>query len=230
MARANERSAFPSAGKTRKGTYTIDVALFSPRGRALSLLLVKRAQEPNRYGLPFEIASADEGLESAARRLVRQHVGVEAAWIEQLGAFADGKDHPAGVSLSIAFVGVLPGAPPAHSADWVALREVSALAARQREIADAALGTLRTSLDDAPIAFRLLSRLFTLSELQSMYELLLGRRLHKASFRRALLAASVVEATDDWQSKGRGRPAQFFRYTPRGRKANRRPIRFDMLG
>jgi hypothetical protein len=97
-------------------------------------------------------------------------------------------------------------------------------------MADAALSTLRTRMDHAPIAFRLLPRLFTLSELQSMYELLLGRRLHKASFRRSLLAASLVEATDEWRAKGRGRPAQFFRYSPRRRRSGPRAVRFDLLG
>ena len=80
------------------------------------------------------------------------------------------------------------------------------------------------------IAFRLLPPTFTLSELQGTYEILLGRRLHKASFRRALQSAWLVEPTDEWRSEGRGRPAQLFRYAPRRRRANRRGVRFDMLG
>ena len=61
------------------------------------------------------------------------------------------------------------------------------------------------------------------------YELLLGRRLHKASFRRALQAAWLVEPTDEWRSEGRGRPAQLFRYAPRRRRNQRRGVRFDLL-
>jgi hypothetical protein len=88
---------------------------------------------------------------------------------------------------------------------------------------------VRTRLDSAPIAFRLLPGVFTLSELQQMYEILLGRGLHKASFRRALQAASLVEPTDEWRSEGRGRPAQLFRYAPRRRRGGRRAVRFDLL-
>jgi hypothetical protein len=87
----------------------------------------------------------------------------------------------------------------------------------------------RSRLDQAPIAFRLLPPTFTLSELQQTYELLLGRRLHKASFRRALQAAWLVEPTDEWRSEGRGRPAQLFRYAPRRRRNQRRGVRFDLL-
>jgi hypothetical protein len=71
---------------------------------------------------------------------------------------------------------------------------------------------------------------FTLTELQSMYELLLGRRLHKASFRRALQGAWLVEPTEEWRSEGRGRPAQLFRYAPRRRRSTRRGVRFELLG
>jgi 8-oxo-dGTP diphosphatase len=95
---------------------------------------------------------------------------------------------------------------------------------------DGALEAIRSRLDQSPIAFRLLPPTFTLSELQGTYEILLGRRLHKASFRRALQSAWLVEPTDEWRSEGRGRPAQLFRYAPRRRRANRRGVRFDMLG
>jgi len=89
--------------------------------------------------------------------------------------------------------------------------------------------TIQGRLDQAPIAFRLLPPTFTLSELQQMYELLLGKRLHKASFRRALQAAWLVEPTDEWRSEGRGRPAQLFRYLPKKRRRSHRGVRFDFL-
>jgi len=84
-------------------------------------------------------------------------------------------------------------------------------------------------MDQSPVAFRLLPPTFTLSDLQHMYELLLGKRLHKASFRRALQAAWLVEPTEEWRSEGRGRPAQLFRYAPRKRRPTQRGIRLDML-
>jgi 8-oxo-dGTP diphosphatase len=84
-------------------------------------------------------------------------------------------------------------------------------------------------MDQSPVAFRLVPPTFTLSELQRMYELLLGKRLHKASFRRALQAAWLVEPTEEWRSEGRGRPAQLFRYAPRKRRPAQRGIRLDML-
>ena len=60
--------------------------------------------------------------------------------------------------------------------------------------------------------------------------MLLGRRLHKASFRRALHAAALVEPTDEWRSEGRGRPAQLFRFAPRKRRKVKRGVQFNLLG
>jgi hypothetical protein len=84
-------------------------------------------------------------------------------------------------------------------------------------------------MDLEPIAFRLLPPQFTLSELQGLNELLLGRRLHKASFRRALSGAFLVAPTDEWRSEGRGRPAQLFRYAPRRGRRGQRPVRLELL-
>ena len=91
------------------------------------------------------------------------------------------------------------------------------------------LESLKRRIDQSPLAFRLLPQSFTLSELQSVYELVLGRRLHKASFRRALQSALLVEPTEEWRSEGRGRPAQLFRYAPRKRRGVRRGVRFDLF-
>jgi 8-oxo-dGTP diphosphatase len=117
----------------------------------------------------------------------------------------------------------------AGAAHWTSLEELPALAPRHRAILDAALDVVRRRIDQSPLAFRLLPATFTLSDLQAVYELLLGRPLHKASFRRALHGALLVEPTDEWRSEGRGRPAQLYRFAPRRRRGSRRGIRFDSI-
>jgi 8-oxo-dGTP diphosphatase len=114
--------------------------------------------------------------------------------------------------------------------EWFLLSELPPLAERQSQMLQESVAAVRDRLDLYPVAFKLLPATFTLSELQHMYELLLGRRLHKASFRRALTAAALVEPTDEWRSEGRGRPAQLYRFGPRKRRRGRRGVRFDLLG
>ena len=88
--------------------------------------------------------------------------------------------------------------------------------------------TLRARLGSAPVAFQLVPRSFTLSDLQAVYEMILGQPLHKASFRRTLDAAGIVKPLEEWRIEGRGRPAQLYRYKPRKRRVKRHGIRFDM--
>jgi 8-oxo-dGTP diphosphatase len=220
----------------RRFSHSIDVVLFTPRGRQLAVLCVRAADLRARehWQLPSDWTASDESLEATARRVVREACGLDPAWIEQVGAFADGLAHPADAELSVAFAAVIPSSTDDRTRGehaWFSVAEPPLLPARHRAILDAALAAVRTRVDYAPIAFRLLPPQFTLSELQRMYELLLGRRLHKASFRRALAAARLVEATDEWRSEGRGRPAQYHRFAPHAKSGGRkesRAVRFDL--
>lgn len=228
-----DRPAAPSRPASgRRTSFTVDVVVFSPREQVLGVLCEAGASRRARRVLPFGVPRPSEPLERCARRLVRDLTGVEPAWVEQVGAFADGKRHVSDAELSIGFVAVMPS--PADGAGmrgaWATPSDLVGLSPRQRSIAEAALTALRTRMDHAPIAFRLLPTQFTLTELQQTYELLLGKRLHKASFRRALQAAFLVQPTDEWRSEGRGRPAQFFEFSPRKRRSGRRGVRFDLMG
>lgn len=232
--RAPSPSPPPARSPARRSSHTVDVVLFTPRGKQLAALCVRVSdlQARERWQLPSDWVGSDETLDAAARRIALAAAGVEPSWIEQVGAFADHLRHPAEADLSVAFVGVLPTSAQERTSEagaWFSAIDPPVMPPRHRAMLEAALEALRTRMDYAPIAFRLLPPMFTLSELQQMYELLLGRRLHKASFRRALQAASLVEPTDEWRSEGRGRPAQYYRFAPRKRRTGRRPVRFDLL-
>jgi 8-oxo-dGTP diphosphatase len=220
----SERSLIPVTG--RRSFWTVDVAVFSLHPGALVVRTVPVGKSG--LALPSGVPQRDETLERCARRLVRDACGTEASWVEQVGAFGDGRRHPVESELSVLFIAVLVGDIETTSG-WLPPGELGNLAPRQRVMADTALVALRSRLDHAPIAFRLLPSRFTLTDLQRVYEMLLGHRLHKASFRRALQAAWLVEATDTWRSEGRGRPAQLYRYAPKPRRREPRGVRFDRL-
>jgi len=216
-------------------TTAADVVLLTPHRRALAILLVRSAdgRARDRWILPWDACRPDEGPEQAAGRIARAVIGATPAFLEQVGAFGDGKRHPGDAQLSVSFVGLVPMGVSTQAltegAEWVHLDELPPLAPRHRTIVDAAVEVIRRRVDQSPLAFRMLPATFTLSDLQAVYELLLGRPLHKASFRRALHGALLVEPTDEWRSEGRGRPAQLYRFAPRRRRGSRRGIRFDSI-
>jgi len=216
---------------SRTSPYSVDIVLVTAMGNELAILLTRGSTERERWSLPWRTPQAGETLENGAIRAAQDALGDPPIWMEQIGAFGDSKRHPSDSEISVASVGLVPHetASPAMGYTWFPMRDLPPLSPRQRAIVEAAMRTMQGRLDQAPIAFRLLPATFTLSDLQQMYELLLGKRLHKASFRRALQAAWLVEPTDEWRSEGRGRPAQLFRYAPKKRRRSHRGVRFDFL-
>ena len=216
---------------SRTSPYTVDVVLVTAMGNELAILLTRGSTERERWALPWRAPQTGESLGTASVRVAEDALGEPPIWAEQIGAFGDAKRHPSDAEISVAFVGLVPHqtASPDAGYTWFPMRDLPPLSPRQRAIVEAATRTIQSRLDQAPIAFRLLPSTFTLSELQQMYELLLGKRLHKASFRRALQGAWLVEPTDEWRSEGRGRPAQLYRYAPKKRRRAHRGVRFDFL-
>lgn len=227
-----ERPSVPMKSAVRRTTLAVDVVVLSPRAEALAALLVRApAGARERWTLPWDAPQEDEELEDAASRIAEGVLGTAPAFFEQVGAFSDGKRHPGDADVSIGIVALVPARtdPPAADTEWFPLEALPTLTPRHRAVVERAAAVARQRVDQSPLAFRLLPSTFTLSDLQSVYELLLGRRLHKASFRRALQASYLVEPTDEWRSEGRGRPAQLFRFAPRKRRGARRGVRFDLF-
>lgn len=189
----------------------------------LAVLMVEGAA-PRKPVLPTRPVPRRGDLDAAARSLATTSAGRAPGWIKQVGAVADG-------ALVLTFAAAVPtDTEPPAGARWVPVAKAIATGGLAARLIRPALTLVRERLDRDPVAFRLLPPTFSLSDLQQVYELLLDRRLHKASFRRTLLAAHLVEPTDAWRSEGRGRPAQLFRFAPRRRRAAPRPVRFELLG
>ncbi len=228
-----ERPSSPYSA-ARQTTLSVDIVVLTPRANRLAALLTKSSDTHSRerWILPWDAPRGEESLADAAARVARTALGAAPAALEQIAAFGDNRRHPGDAELSVGFFALLPNGdhlPSGSESAWFDVEELPAVSPRQHAIIDAAFDAVRARLDQSPLAFRLLPPTFTLSELQAIYEILLGRRLHKASFRRALQAAYLVEPTDEWRSEGRGRPAQLFRYAPRKRRDQRRGVRFDLV-
>lgn len=83
------------------------------------------------------------------------------------------------------------------------------LAPEHLKIIDYALERMKNKAQYTAIAFSLLPRLFTLTELQQVYEILLGRKLIKSNFRRWV--NKFVEETEKTKKDGAHRPSRLFK-------------------
>lgn len=90
--------------------------------------------------------------------------------------------------------------------------ETNNLAFDHAKIIQYALERLRNKIEYTDIAFALMPELFTLSDLQQVYEVILGRELLAAAFRRKV--ADKVLETNQYRKHAGHRPSKYFRFNP----------------
>lgn len=201
---------------------TVDIVLFTIRERVLHLLLIKRLAKPfeNRYALPGGFVLEDESVDDAAVRELREETGVKNVYLEQLYTFGEPKRDPRGRVVTVAYYSLAPNNQALHAgtdasdAAWFPIDDLPSLAFDHRKIVEYAHQRIRNKLDYTNVGFELLPDKFTLSQLQSVHEAILGESLDKRNFRRKIIQKAIVKPTKEWQQTGR-KPAQLYRFSER---------------
>jgi 8-oxo-dGTP diphosphatase len=98
---------------------------------------------------------------------------------------------------------------------WFSMGRLPKLAFRNEEVLEYALQRLRNKMEYTNVAYSLLPGRFTLSQLQRVYESILGRELDKRNFRKRMLSLEIIEPTGERQAEGAGRPARLYRFSSR---------------
>lgn len=201
---------------------TVDIVIFTVRNRSLQVLLVKRGVPPfeGQYAIPGGFLREDEALKDAALRELHEETGIRNVFLEQLYTFGDPQRDPRGRVVTVAYyalisseeLSIIAGADAAE-AQWFAVSTLPSLAFDHRAILDYALERLRNKLEYTTVGFQLLAEKFTLSELQAVYEAILGRPLDKRNFRRKIAILGILKPLREQQRTGR-KPAQLFRFAP----------------
>jgi 8-oxo-dGTP diphosphatase len=202
---------------------TVDIVVFTLQEDQLQVLLVQRGAEPfaGRWALPGGFVEVDESLEDAAHRELAEETGIQDAYLEQLYTYGDPGRDPRERVVTVAYFALVPtgtlirqeGGSDATQAQWFPTSNLPTLAFDHSEITYYALRRLRYKLEYTAVGFELLPEEFTLTQIQSTYEVVLGEKLDKRNFRRRILEACVIEQTPNMHS-GEGRPARLYRYRP----------------
>jgi len=90
--------------------------------------------------------------------------------------------------------------------------ESNGIAADHAKIIAYGIERLRSKIKYTDIAFNLMPELFTLTELQQVYEVILDKELLKANFRRK--TAEMVIETNEYTKDAGHRPSKLFRFNP----------------
>ena len=192
--------------------------------RELRVILVKRGEPPfpGRWALPGGHVEMGETLETAAERELAEETGAKISYMEQLYTFGGLNRDPRGRVVSVAYFAlvradqfVLRGASDAIQAEWWDLKlalKPKFLAFDHREVLSKAVERLKGKVRYAPIGFHLLPPTFSLGELQTLYEIVLGRELDKSNFRKRVLKMGILAEADGQQTDVSHRPAKLYRF------------------
>lgn len=199
---------------------TVDCAIFRFCKAGLEILLIRREGEPfkGKWALPGGFVGIKEELEAAARRELREETGLSNVVLEQLGAFGEIKRDPRERVVSIVYLGLVKGchvlraASDAAELGWFPLDELPELAFDHSKIISAATRRLGERAHLGPFGMELLPDKFKLSQLQKLYEVVLGRKLDKSNFRRRLLQLGLVEWLGEMEGTSPMRPAGLYRF------------------
>lgn len=200
---------------------TVDLVIFSIRDDDLHVLLIERAIAPfaGEWALPGGFVLAGESLENPATRELKEETGVKDVYLEQLYTFGEPRRDPRGRVVTVAYYALiasdhaLSAGTDASAAKWWPASRHPALAFDHDDILHYAIERLRNKLEYTTVGFQLLPTKFTLTELQQVYEVILGRQLDKRNFRRKLELLDVLTPLKEWSREGARRPAQLYSFS-----------------
>lgn len=181
---------------------TTDCVIFGYDTReGLSVLLIERGIEPFRgcWAFPGGFMRIDEDADTGALRELKEETGFEPLYIEQFGAFTDVDRDPRERVITIAYLalvkkGPVAGGDDASKARWFPLNAVPSLAFDHDRILRVAISRLREQIHFRPIGFDLLPTVFTMPQLQSLYESILGTHFDRRNFASKMLHLGLLEA------------------------------------
>lgn len=183
---------------------TTDCVIFGYDGKDLKVLLVQRGIPPFKgmWAFPGGYLQMDETAIEGAKRELFEETGLKDAYIEQFHTFSAVDRDPRGRVITIAHfalvkISEVKGGDDAAQAEWFNLDKVPQLAFDHDMILREALKTLRERIHFEPVGFELLPDVFTMPQLQNLYESILGVRFDRRNFSSKMLHLGLLEDTGD---------------------------------
>lgn len=201
-------------------TLTVDAVIFQVNNNTLEVLLLKRPNEPfkGEWALPGGYNAKGETTTDALERVVFQKTGIkikdDLRYIEQLYTFDTINRDPRGHAVSVTYMGC--GRNITYNEDlevaFFDVNKIPKLAYDHANIIKYAKERLIAKMTYTNSAFAFLDRRFTLTQLQTVYEIVFGREFDKRNFRKKFLSLNLIHETNELWRDGAHRPAKLYEF------------------
>lgn len=183
---------------------TTDCVIFGFDREELNVLLVKRGGEPylGWWAFPGGFVKIDESAEDGALRELKEETQLSTSYMEQLHTYSapdrDSRERVITIAyLALVKISEVKGGDDAAEAQWFPIDKVPHLAFDHDVILRDALARLRERIHFHPIGYELLPEKFTLKQLQSLYEAVLGIRFDRRNFAKKMLHLDILTQLDE---------------------------------
>lgn len=189
--------------------------------KGISILLIRRKYEPfqKSWALPGGLVGTDESLEDAVRRELLEESGVDVNYLEQLYSFGKPDRDPRNRVVTVTYFGLvrpsdyqLSAQTDAEDVAWHSIDQIPKLAFDHKTIIDLAITRLRGKIAYEPVGFELLDKKFPFSDLENLYQTLLGREIDRRNFKKKIIGYGFLEELGETIQRKAGRPAHLYRF------------------
>lgn len=238
--RAEVDDFFKNGHKQYLSHLSIDPVIFGYHEQQLKILLLQWPGHSG-WGLPGGFIQRQEPLSQAASRILQERTGLAGVFLQQFHTFGDSpyrvQEQSAGEftekyghavedgswlferTLSISYWALVDYSQVTVTTDfftddyqWCDVGAVPPLLFDQNEVVELALTTLRHQLYHQPIGANLLPDKFTLPEIHTLYETILGKTLDQRNFSKKLVALGMIKKLDERRAIGPHRSPYLYQF------------------
>lgn len=199
---------------------SVDCIVFGFENNQLKLLIGRRQMDPGRgeWSLYGGFVRDDESLDEAANRVLYSLTGLKEIYMKQVGAFGAVDRDPGERVISVAYCALInvndydDKLRQQYELEWADLGQLPKLYSDHNQMVNKAISLLRRRIKTEPLSFNLLPDLFTLTQLQHVYEAILGSPIDKRNFRKRIKQIDFIEKTELIDKKTSKRGAALYRF------------------
>ena len=202
---------------------SVDTVIFSLIESEINVLLVKRDEHPCKdlLALPggFIDLKRDESSEASAHRKLTEKTGITSAYLEQIETIGSPIRDPRGWSITILYFALIDATKVSASklgasSLWMPISKLKneKIGFDHKDLIDKAMSRLRAKATYTALPIELMPNEFTLSELQNVFSVIMGRELQPKAFRKRVIDAGMVKETGKSKISGK-RPAKLYAST-----------------
>ena len=198
---------------------TVDCVIFGFNENSLKVLLIKSdlKQYEDKLSLLGDKVYANEDLDAAAVRVLKQRTGMSDVFLEQVHTFSKLDRHPGGRVVTTVYASLLNIKHHSlllhdNELQWHTVNQVKSMAFDHEQILDVCLKWLQKRIQEQPLAFNLLPIKFSLRQLQNVYEAILDVKLDRRNFRKKFASMGFLNDTDEMETEVTHRPGKLYTF------------------